>query len=223
MLPLGKLGDRNERLNRKCLVMNCELMTRHFEGQCAALVNLVHAVEIGLDAEAKEFVVGGNHAGGNRSKTLPVVMIVSLLRGFRKADHVMGNLVHPGHVAGGDDGIECGVIEQNGLRNCDGAQGPLHLVPRLRLLLRIVIEQRFGLLPLVDLGLRTCCFGVVAGGQVLIHARRYSLFKLGIDACGFALGGIGWPMRTVQIMVWDVHEACRGLYRGKLFALLHFG
>ena len=85
-------------------------------------------------------------------------MIVGLLAGLVEVDGAVGYFVHPLDVALDLGLIERCLIDEDGLADSDGAEGPLNLIPRLGAFFGIVVEQSSGLCPDVDLLLRALGF-----------------------------------------------------------------
>jgi hypothetical protein len=115
-------------------------------------------------------------------------MVVLLAALLIELDRTVRDLVHPCNVAFDDGLVERRLVDEDGFADGDGTESPFDLIPGLRALLRVVVEQCACLCPLVDLLLGALCLILAARRQPLIHARGHTAFEVVIRTRGGRLG-----------------------------------
>ena len=134
-------------------------------------------------------------------------MIVGLGTGFVEVDGAAGHFVHPLDVALDEGWVERGFVEEDGLADGDGAEGPLDLEPGLRALFGIVVEEGSGLGPGVDLLLGAQCFWFAGGDEPLVHAGGDALLEVIVLTGDESFGGVDGAVSGAEVVWRDDHAA----------------
>ncbi len=163
------------------------------------------------------------HAGCDCGEAAPVVVVVGLVAGFVEVDGAVRDLVHPLDVALDLRLVERGLVDEDGFADGDGAEGPLDLVPRLRAFFWIVVEQRAGLCPRVDLLLGALGLFFAGGDEPLIHAGGDATLEVVVDAGDGGLGGIDRAVAAAEVVWRDDHAAGGGRHFGEFGAEVERG
>jgi len=202
VLAGGELGDEDEGSEREALVVDGVFVASHLAGEGACGIDFFDGIFVGVDAVVEEGVVGGDDAGGRGGEGAPVVVVVHVF-GTLEGEVFAGDRVKPGDDAVELCGVEDGVVDEDGGGDGRGAERPLDLVPGLGA--GRVVEERVGLCPGVELSESALRFGVIVGGDVLVHACGDAVFEVGVGAGCDGFCRVDGTAGAGEVVVRDVH------------------